>query len=120
MLATLAGFSAGVNLSAAWGGPTHWVTLATPWTGWPVLAPWLFAVLVLWALDQIGVLWRLARSSPTAPVRQRLLSPRYHLTASAALLALAGGFLYLTQSAWLNSIHLRRGLLYAWTASTAL
>lgn len=129
MLASLLGFAAGVVLWAvswpAWrasGGvpePVDLMPLATFWTRWPALAPWLLLALLLWALWRVAVLSRLARTSTQPSTWQRVLAPHYHLTVSAALMGLAGGVLYLTQGAWSYTSHLRTSVLHGWAGSGA-
>jgi len=125
MLATLLGFVLGV-VAWAWPwtsgglpGPGELTPLTTAWTRWPALSPWLPLALALWALSPVATLWRLARSSASASVRQRVLAPQYRLTVAAALMGLAGGVLYVTQGAWSYTNHLRTSVLNAWAGSHA-
>lgn len=129
MLATLVGFALGVALWAVSQAvlrthpgvlmPGELMAVPTVWARWPALAPWLLVALGLWAMMRLLTLWRLAQSSPSTSVRDRLLAPRYHLTVAAALLGLAGGALYATQGAWSYTNHLRTSVLHAGWGSRA-
>jgi len=48
-----------------------------------------------------------------------VLAPHYPLTASAALMGLAGGALYATQGAWSYTNHLRTSVLHSWAGGHA-
>lgn len=117
MLATLLGFALGVIVWASALSFTGAATLspvASVWIRWPSMSPWLLGALLFWALARLATLRRLAKESPATRLGQRLLAPSYHLTASAALMGLAGGVLYATQGAWSYTNHLRTSVLHAW------
>lgn len=113
MLATLAGFGAGVTgwLLVPWGSvllglePVH-----SPWLRWPQLAPWLLALLLLWALLRLRSAARWMRALRKHRLRDVVLAPAYHLAAAAALMGLAGGLLYASVGAWSYTSHVRTTL----------
>ncbi|SPE26532.1 conserved membrane hypothetical protein [Burkholderiales bacterium] len=115
MLASLAGFAAGVcswfTLEAL-GWPMTVVPVVSPWRRWPGPAPGLLALLLLWALLRLRFFWQLARHAGNAPVHERLLAPNYHLSVSAALLGIAGGLLFAITGAWSYSNFLRSSVLH--------
>lgn len=115
MLATLAGFILGVwaSLRVLSGGLA--MSLApsmSPWLRWPALAPWVGGLLLAWAAWQARSLWQLGRQSTNVSLRQRLLSPTYHLSVAAALMGVTAGLLYATQGAWSYSNFLRTEVLH--------
>lgn len=120
MLATLAGFLLGVS---TWIGAesTHWpamlVPVASPWLRWPMVSPWLLALLLLWSAYRIVALWRLLPKHWA--LRKLILAPTYHSSASAALMGLAAGLLYASQGAWSYTNYLRTSVLHAVQASQA-
>jgi uncharacterized protein len=127
MLATLLSFALGVLAwSSAGGGAAHAASLQAVvplWTRWPTLAPWLLAVLVLWALQRVRTFRQLAAAatdtSPAATLTERVFAPAYPLAVSAALMGLAGGALYALQGAWSYTNHLRASVLQAWSGGPA-
>ena len=115
MVATLAGFALGVSALVALHAGDSLAALAplpSPWLRWPDLAPWLLAGLLVWALQRVRSLWRLARQPEPAPVTS-LLAPSYHLSAAAVLMGLAAGLLFATQGAWSYTNYVRTGVSHA-------
>jgi len=110
MLLTLSGFAAGVGLwtvlSAA-ASTAALVPAPSPWRQGTLFAPWALLALILWAMFEARGLWRLDRSNAATPWRERILSPAYHLSATAVLLGLGGGFLYAIEGAWSYTNYLR-------------
>lgn len=122
MAATLGGFASGIWLWPAilWTGPTAGLApVATPWLRWPEVAPGALIVLLVWAAWQLRQFHRLARPSRGHAWAARLLAPTYPLAVAAALLGLAGGWLYALQGQWSYTGFLRDSLLHRWDASTA-
>lgn len=121
MLATLLGFAGGVVAWTAAGllGSMEVRSVTHVWTHWPSLSPWLLLVLAGWALSRAAALRRVARAATPASMTERVLAPHYHLTVSAALMGLAGGYLYATQGAWSYTNHLRTSVLHALGSSDA-
>ncbi len=123
MLATLAGFMAGVWVSLGLlpaGADMRLLPAVSPWLRWPDLAPWFGGLLFAWALWQLRKLWRLAQHNADAKVFRRALAPNDHLSVAAALLGLAAGLLYATQGAWSYSNFLRGEVLHRAAHATAL
>lgn len=118
MLATLAGFVAGVLSwlgvqAAQW--PAGLVPVTSPWLRWPQFAPWLLLLLIAWALQRVWMFWRLSRGQ--RDIRALVLKPAYHLSVAAALMGLAAGLLYATQGAWSYTNYLRTESLHAFNAA---
>ena len=122
MLATLAGFVAGVWASLGVLSESTVMRLVpalSPWLRWPDLAPWIGGLLFGWAIWQLRGLWRLARPSAGANLLKRALAPNYHLAVAAALMGVAAGLLYATQGAWSYSNFLRSEVLHRAAHATA-
>lgn len=121
MAATLGGFALGVGswLLVLCAGPAaDLVSLPSPWLRWTGLAPWALVVLLVWVAWQLRELHRHARRSQASGWAARLLAPTYPLAVAAALLGLAGGWLYALQGQWSYTGLLRDSLLHRWGAST--
>lgn len=122
MTATLVGFALGVWL---WpvvfhaGPEANLVSVASPWLRWPELAPWALGILLAWVVWRLRELHRLARRSQTRGWLARLLAPSYPLTVAAALLGLAGGWLYALQGQWSYTGFARDAVLHSRDASAA-
>lgn len=67
------------------------------------LPGYLLAVLLLWALLELG---RLLISASRTGMLQAMTSKRYRLSSSAALIGICSGFLYLLQGRWAYSAQL--------------
>lgn len=125
MLATLLGFPVGVVVSAiavtesAVLGSAVLVPVPSVWQRWPALAPWLLGLLTLWSLVRLSGFVRLARTSVSTSLGERLLAHQYPLVVSAALMGVAGAILYATQGAWSYSKHIRKSVLQAWAGDLA-
>lgn len=122
MLATLAGFAAGVWASLgvlSEGTVMLLAPVVSPWLRWPDLAPWMGGLLFGWGVWQLRGLWQLARQSSNANLLRRALTPNYHLSVSAALMGVAAGLLYATQGAWSYSNFLRSEVLHRAAHATA-
>lgn len=122
MAATLGAFVLGVWLwpvILASGPAAGLVTVTAPWTRWPASAPWALFVLLAWVAWRLRELRRLVGHSWGSDWTARLLAPTYPLAVAAALLGLAGGWLYALQGQWSYTGFLRNSLLHRWDASTA-
>ncbi len=131
MLATLAGFVAGVWASLGLfpegalmrllpeSALMRLLPAVSPWLRWPDLAPWVGGLLFGWALWQLRELWLRAQHGTATPLWRRVLAPTYHLSVAAALMGLAAGLLYATQGAWSYSNFLRGEVLHRAAHTTA-
>jgi hypothetical protein len=122
MAATLGGFALGVSswlILLAAGPAADLVSVPSPWLRWTELAPWALVALLVWAAWQLRQFHRLAKSSRGRTWAAQLLAPTYPLAVAAALLGLAGGWLYALQGQWSYTGFLRDSLLHRWVASTA-
>ncbi len=108
MLATLAGFIAGVLL---WAGVDQWLALSAlqPLPSfWRSEHAWRLPVLIvlwLWVAREAWQLWR--ASGIGEPLHRRLAHPHYRPATAAALLGVAGGLLFTLQGAWTYTNYLR-------------
>lgn len=115
MLATLAGFCAGVlgwNVLDAHFALTSARTLPLPW---PQLGAWaapLVALAGLWAAWEASGLWR--RRAPGRALQQRLAARVYPLSGAAVVLGVSGGMLSTFQGAWSYTNFLRAGVASGW------
>lgn len=115
MLATLAGFLAGVG---AWVGlmaafvPAMQAAVPSIWLRLPDLAPWLLVALLVWVALRLMAFHRLARGSGQRSVVEHVLAPAYHVSVAAALLGTAGGLLFATQGAWSYTNFLRTAVFH--------
>lgn len=122
MAATLGGFALGVwswLLIHSAGPAADVVSVPSPWLRWTEIAPWALVALLVWVAWQLRALHRHARRSQASGWAARLLAPTYPLAVAAALLGLAGGWLYALQGQWSYTGFLRDALLHRWGASTA-
>lgn len=122
MLATLGSFALGawswLGIRAA-GPDTGLVLVASPWLRWPDLAPWILLALLGWAAWRLHDFQRRARPANRSAWAKRLLAPSYPLAVAAALMGLAGGWLYALQGQWSYTGFLRNTLLQRWDATLA-
>ena len=115
MGATLLGVVLGL-LSWPWltaFGPSPTLTpVPSPWQRWPELAPWALLALLAWMAWQLRAMHRQARHPDGGGWLARLLAPSYSLAVGAALLGLAGGWLFALQGPWSYSGYVRDLLLH--------
>lgn len=79
--------------------------IPTRWQGGQLWKSTLLCLLSLWASWEVIRLWRPA--APAIRFHQRLVSPAYRLSSTAALLGIAGGLLYQLQGSWTYTNYLR-------------
>lgn len=94
MLATLAGFVAGVWASLGLlpeGTDMRLLPAVSLWLRWPDLALWVDGLLIGWALLQLRKLWQRAQHGTAPTLFRRLLAPNYHFVPGGNDILLLGG-----------------------------